>query len=231
MLTTSAATPSSPSERIGMPTRGPDVSPRAGRAIGTSSAISTASSRITANPQRHKPNWANKPPDVGPIRVPTPHIADTTAAARVHNFSGSAALMTAYPRPASTPPARPCTIRPTRKMTIEGASAHTAVPIAKESSAPRYDSRGPHRISTAPTVVAAITEATRYTVVTQAYSRAPPMSVTTLGNRLIVMNSLIAYSATPPARTVVAPAYSRPSKSRQLPAAAVESVTWSLRAT
>jgi hypothetical protein len=107
MLTTRAATPSSPSERIGIPTGGPDVSPRAGSAIGTSRAIDTARIRITANPQRHKPNWANKPPDVGPIRVPTPHIADTTAAARVHSFSGSAALMTAYPRPANTPPARP----------------------------------------------------------------------------------------------------------------------------
>jgi NADP-dependent 3-hydroxy acid dehydrogenase YdfG len=41
-------------------------------------------------------------------------------------------------------------------------------------------------------VVADITEATRYTVVTQAYSRAPPISVITLGSRLIVMNSLIA---------------------------------------
>jgi hypothetical protein len=75
---------------------------------------------------------------------------------------------------------------------MEGASAHTAVPPAKDSRDTRYDRRGPNRINTAPTVVAAITEATRYTVVTQAYRRAPPMSVMTLGSRLIVMNSLIA---------------------------------------
>ena len=59
----------------------------------------------------------------------------------------------------------------------------------------RYADRGPNRASSALTVVAATTDATRYTVVTQAYSRWPPMSATALGSRLMVRNSLVAYSA------------------------------------
>ena len=47
---------------------------------------------------------------------------------------------------------------------------HTAE--RRTRSAPdRYADRGPSRVSSALTVVAATTEATRYTVVTQAYSR------------------------------------------------------------
>ena len=43
------------------------------------------------------------------------------------------------------------------------------------------------------------------------------MSATALGIRLMVRNSLVAYSATPPASTVEAPRFFGPSSSRQLP--------------
>ncbi len=52
-------------------------------------------STSTPNAQRHEPNWANRPPAAGPTSVPTPHIADTSADALVHNDCGSAELMTA----------------------------------------------------------------------------------------------------------------------------------------
>ena len=58
----------------------------------------------------------------------TPHIADTSADARVHNQFGSAALITAYPKPASMPPAAPCTVRATRSSSILGAIAQASVP-------------------------------------------------------------------------------------------------------
>ena len=47
------------------------------------------------NAHRHNPNCANRPPIAGPTTVATPHIADTSAEARVHSERGSAALMTA----------------------------------------------------------------------------------------------------------------------------------------
>ena len=99
-----------------------------------------------------------------------------------------------------------------------GASAHTTLPNPNTAAPTRYADRGPNRASSALTVVAATTEATRYTVVTQAYSRWPPMSATALGSRLMVRNSLVAYSPTPPASTVEVPRYFGPSRSRQLPA-------------
>lgn len=49
-----------------------------------------------------------------------------------------------------------------------GASAHPRLPAPNTVSATRYATRGPRRISTECTVVAATTEATRYTVVTHA---------------------------------------------------------------
>ena len=45
--------------------------------------------------QRQIPNWANIPPMAGPTITLTPHIADTSADALVHNQFGSAALITA----------------------------------------------------------------------------------------------------------------------------------------
>ena len=67
----------------------------------------------------------------------------------------------------------------------------------------------PHRPQPRPSTdadpEAATTDATRYTVVTHAYSRWPPMSATALGSRLMVRNALVAYSATPPASTVEVP--------------------------
>ena len=47
------------------------------------------------NAQRHEPNWANRPPAAGPTMVPTPHIAETSADAFVHNDCGRAELITA----------------------------------------------------------------------------------------------------------------------------------------
>ena len=102
-----------------------------------------------------------------------------------------------------------------------GAVAHTTLPIPKTASPNRYDARAPTRNSAALTVVAATTDPTRYRVVTHAKSRSPPMSATVLGNRLMVRNSLIAYSATPPASSVEVPRYRGPSSTRQLPSASV----------
>ncbi|PQM48537.1 hypothetical protein C1Y40_01251 [Mycobacterium talmoniae] len=48
------------------------------------------------------------------------------------------------------------------------------------------------RTSTELTAAAATTDPTRYSVVTQAYSRSPPISAIVLGSRLIVRNSLVA---------------------------------------
>src|ERR1700759_1805660 len=47
------------------------------------------------------------------------------------------------------------------------------------------------------------------------------MSGTVLGSRLMVRNSLVAYSATPPASSVEVPRYRGPSSSRQLPVVSV----------
>src|SRR5580693_1246841 len=74
-----------------------------------------------------------------------------------------------------------------------GAAAHTTLPIPKAANPNRYDERAPSRSRAALTVVAAITDPTRYRVVTHAYRRSPPMSAMAFGSRLIVRNSLIAY--------------------------------------
>ncbi len=100
--------------------------------------------------------------------MPTPHIADTNADALVHNELGSAVLITAYPRPASRPPAAPWTVRPTNMISMVGATAHAMLPTPNTLRANRYDHRGPSRVNVACTVVAATTDATRYTVVTHA---------------------------------------------------------------
>lgn len=69
--------------------------------------------------------------------VPSPHMADTNADARVHNRLGSAVLITAYPRPA------PCTARPTRSNSIVWASAHTRLPAANTLRPDQYARRAP----------------------------------------------------------------------------------------
>jgi hypothetical protein len=51
------------------------------------------------------------------------------------------------------------------------------------------------------------------------------MSATALGIRLMVRNSFVAYSATPPASTVEAPRFFGPNSSRQLPVVIAVSVT------
>lgn len=105
-----------------------------------------------------------------------------------------------------------------------GAAAHTRLARPKTANPIRYDERAPTRSNIVLTVVAATTDPTRYRVVTQAYSRLPPMSATVLGSRLIVRNSLVAYSATPPASTMEVPRYLL-SSSRQLPVSLAVSVT------
>ncbi|SKU21939.1 Uncharacterised protein [Mycobacteroides abscessus subsp. abscessus] len=47
------------------------------------------------NAHRQSPHWAKRPPAAGPAKVPTPHIAEVSADARVHRRCGSAKLMTA----------------------------------------------------------------------------------------------------------------------------------------
>ncbi len=165
-LTANAAAPSSSSDHTGIRSR-TGTSVRAGNANGTSTAIATANTTSTPNAQRHEPYCANRPPAAGPSSVPTPHIAETRADALVHRDGGSVELITAYPRPASSPPAEPWTTRPTSSNSIVGASAQNRLPSANTASPQRYAHRGPTRASTALTVVAATTEATRYTVVTQ----------------------------------------------------------------
>ena len=118
--------------------------------------------------QRQIPNWANTPPMAGPTITLTPHIADTNADARVHSQLGKAALITAYPKPASIPPAAPCTVRATSSSSMPGASAHPTVPAPKTERISKYDVRGPKRTSSGLTAVAATTEPTRYTVTTHA---------------------------------------------------------------
>jgi hypothetical protein len=54
----------------------------------TTSDNATAASRPNAS--RHAPSCPNRPPTAGPRTLPTPHIADTSAAPRAHSRSGSA---------------------------------------------------------------------------------------------------------------------------------------------
>src|ERR1700722_16692104 len=105
-----------------------------------------------------------------------------------------------------------------------GAAAHTRLATPKTVSANRNDERAPKRVRIELAVVAATTDPTRYSVTTQAYSRAPPISAIALGNRLTVRNSLVAYIATPPANTTDVPRY-LPSSSRQLPVSLAVPVT------
>ncbi|GBG38604.1 hypothetical protein NJB14197_34750 [Mycobacterium montefiorense] len=86
-----------------------------------------------------------------------------------------------------------------------GASAHTTLAMPKTASPHRNAERAPMRSRKAFTVAAATTDPTRYRVVTHAYRRLPPISATVLGSRLVVRNSLVAYSRTPPARMVDVP--------------------------
>ena len=161
-LTINAAAPSSSSDHTGTRiTVAPPAPERPGRASGTSTVIAIV--RMTSAPKahRHEENWAKSPPAAGPSRVPTPHMADTNAEALVHSARGSAALITAYPRPASSPPAAPWTVRPTSSSSMVGATAHSTLPAPNTVNAPRYADRGPNRATAAPTVVAAATEATR----------------------------------------------------------------------
>ena len=170
-LTASAAAPSSSSDDTGIRVSAAgagSVLSRAGSAPGTSTAIATVAIAIDPKAQRQIPNWANTPPIAGPMMTLTPHIADTRADARVHSRLGRAALITAYPRPASNPPAAPCTVRATSSISIVGETAHPTVPAPNSVRVSRYEARGPNRMSNGLTAVAATTEPTRYTVTTHA---------------------------------------------------------------
>lgn len=83
---------------------------------------------IAQNAHRHRPNWANRPPNVGPSNVPMPNMADANPAARVHSRSGSATLIIVYPRPVRRPPPNPCKMRPITSNSIVGLSALTIAP-------------------------------------------------------------------------------------------------------
>ena len=95
MLTANAAEPSSSRDHTGIRSRTSGASVRAGSANGTSTAIAAAKATRTPNAQRHELYCANRPPAAGPSKVPTPHIAETSADAFVHNDCGRAELMTA----------------------------------------------------------------------------------------------------------------------------------------
>ena len=97
-LTVSAAVPNSVTDHTGTFSAGSTSSGstrRAGNTNGTSTAIARARITMTPNAQRHKPNWAKRPPAAGPVTVATPHMADTSAEARVHSDRGRAVLMSA----------------------------------------------------------------------------------------------------------------------------------------
>ena len=163
-LIVNAAIPNSSSDHTGILSTGAaslGSTRPAGSTLGTSTAIAAVSTAIATNAQRHSPNWAKKPPAAGPSTVATPHIADTSAEALVHSERGRAVLITAYPKPASRPPARPCTVRPTSRTSMLGAAAHTTLPIPNTASPNRNDTRGPTRSSAVLTVVAATTDPTR----------------------------------------------------------------------
>ena len=91
-------------------------------------------------------------------------------------------------------------------------------PVPKMVSVIRYDERGPNLTSSGFTVVAATTEATRYTVDHPCVEPLTADSATALGNRLIVRNSLVAYSPTPPANKVAVPSRSGPAAPASCPA-------------
>ena len=55
----------------------------------TRTPIATETAARPMKAARQAPNWANRPPTTGPTMLPTPHIADTSAAARVQSRSGS----------------------------------------------------------------------------------------------------------------------------------------------
>ena len=97
-LIASAAAPSSSSDHtgiLGIAGRSPSFRRRAGRALGTSAAMTAVMIANDPKAQRQIPNWAKIPPMAGPMITLTPHIADTSADARVHSQLGSAALITA----------------------------------------------------------------------------------------------------------------------------------------
>ena len=93
-LTAATAAVSSTSEATGT---GASVRVRLVRGIArrTSSVRPSDTSTSTRNAGRQTPSWPNNPPTAGPRMLPTPHIADTSAAPRAHSRSGSARWISA----------------------------------------------------------------------------------------------------------------------------------------
>ncbi|PQM48538.1 hypothetical protein C1Y40_01252 [Mycobacterium talmoniae] len=95
-LTASAAAPRISSDRTGIRIGSPGCSSRpAGSTTLTATAIATVSIASAENVHRHSPHRAKKPPTAGPHQGADPHIADTSADARVHSALGSTALISA----------------------------------------------------------------------------------------------------------------------------------------
>jgi hypothetical protein len=130
------------------------------------SASATAAN--TAKASRHAPSCPNSPPTAGPRTLPAPHIAETSAAPRAHSRSGSARWIRAYPSPASRPPPRPWTARPTSNVVIPGLIAQITVPAVNSRNASTYDVTAPRVVSNRLTSVAVITDATRNDVIVHA---------------------------------------------------------------
>ncbi len=94
-LTARAAAVSRASETSGILPAARDPRACAGRANGTAAATASVQTSNAPNAHRQAWNWANTPPTAGPAKVPTPHIADTSAAARLQRRSGRALFSTA----------------------------------------------------------------------------------------------------------------------------------------
>jgi len=110
-----------------------------------------------------------------------------------HSRSGNSTRTMLYDNADSVPAPSPCTIRPASSAGMDGASAHSTDPTMNRASAARYRLRA-H-------MPPASTEAMTYSVVFQAKYSSPPMSRTTVGRMVMVMNTLMLCIAMPPATT------------------------------
>ena len=95
-------------------------------------------------------------------------MADTSPNDRFHNRSGSAWRTTAKARPASSPPPRPCSVRPASSTGIVGAAAATRLPAPNSASATSYARLGPPALSSRLTNIELNTDAIRKVVIAQA---------------------------------------------------------------
>ncbi len=135
------------------------------RASNASAADPAASNKKAP---RQAPNWANRPPRIGPMMLPTPHIAESRPYERFHSRSGNTRRITANASPASNPPPRPCSPRPASSTGMLGATVATRLPAPNSPNPIQYECRGPRWAKVRLTSIEVITEAIRKLVIAQA---------------------------------------------------------------